>query len=220
MSRHALIVFARAPAIGKVKTRLAAEIGEEAAARVYARLLARSLWLARQWSGPLYVACADRASFNYFMQLLPAGQWRLFEQSGRDLGERMANAFVHVLAQSPGALLMGSDIVDATLADLHEASVWLDDGVDVVLGPVADGGYWLLGLREPRPALFSKLPWSTPDVAAITRARCSTLRLRREELPVRHDVDDAASLRTHVADLEAFATLPLLEDRAPERGQG
>jgi rSAM/selenodomain-associated transferase 1 len=218
MSQHALILFARAPEVGKVKTRLGADLGAEAATLVYARLLARSLWLGRQWPGPRFLACADRRSFDYFLHLLPAGHWTLFEQSGLDLGERMHNAFAHVLAHAPGALLMGSDIVDATLADLLEAGYWLAAGVDVVLGPAADGGYWLIGLTEPRPALFSHMPWSTPGVAASTRARCATLGLRREELPVRHDVDDSAGLRLHAGEIEAFAALPLLD--ADPRGAG
>ncbi len=210
MSQHALILFARAPEAGKVKTRLAAALGNEAAALVYARLLARSLWLARDWSGPRFLACADGPSLIYFRDLLPPNQWKLFEQSGRDLGARMAAAFEHVLAHSPGALLMGSDIVDATPPDLHAAGCWLESGVDVVLGPVADGGYWLMGLRHRCAPLFADMPWSTSAVAGITRVRCDTFGLRREELPVRHDVDDLASLHAHAATIEEFAALPLL----------
>ena len=216
-ARTALIVFARAPQPGRVKTRLAASVGEVEAARLYAVVLGRSLRLLESWPGPRVLACADTASSDYFGQqpLTPRTARRL--QSGADLGARMAAALEEALQESPQALLMGSDLLDVEMDDLRHAADWLASGTDVVLGPVADGGYWLVGLRRPQPALFTAMRWSTPGVLQETRARVLASGLTSRELPCRRDLDEAGDMTGFEQMLAAEAPLPLVPPAAANR---
>ena len=191
MSEGALVVFARAPVRGKVKTRLAAEVGEVRATRAYAALLGLALARAACWEGPRAIACADSASLDYFKALPQAAGFHCFPQEGADLGGRMRSALQRALAWAPAAILMGTDVADLGEADLEDARTALTQ-VDVVLGPTADGGYWLLGVKADHPALFEGPHWGTPRVYAQTLQRCAGLRVRA--LPIRRDVDDARAL--------------------------
>ena len=209
LARTALILFARGPQPGRVKTRLAAGLGATEATRLYALLLDRSLALLARWPGPRALACADPGSLAYFRDLPLAQGCALGLQVGEDLGARMGDALAQALKGAPHALLMGSDLLDAQFEDLETAAGWLAQDADVVLGPVADGGYWLLGLNHPQPALLAEMRWSTPSVMQDTRQRCQSLGLRWRELPLRHDLDRPEDLAGFEALLGAAAPLPL-----------
>lgn len=211
----ALILFARGPQPGKVKTRLAATLGELAAARLYAVLLGRSLRLLAAWPGPRILACADASSRAYFSRLPEAGDCELHLQVEADLGTRMATALTTALAASPQALLMGSDLLDIEMTDLRAAADCLRGGADAVFGPVADGGYWLVGLRRSEPRLFAGIEWSTPRVLQETLVRAQTLGLRWRELPRRHDLDLPSDLHGFEDLLERNPPLPLMS-REPD----
>jgi len=196
-NQGALIVFAREPRGGRVKTRLASAIGAPAAAAVYARLLDRTLDLAEHSRfGRCYLYCADSDERAYFDSRLVNRRWTVRSQSGGDLGERMLRAFQDVLAEHSHAILIGSDIADCTAADLETAREILTHNADrAVLGPVVDGGYWLIGLRTADPSWFADIPWSTCAVAALTRAALMKSGLRVVELEPRFDIDEAGDLR-------------------------
>ncbi len=192
MGRKAnLVMFARAPVVGTVKRRLAADIGPLAAQRFYARTTADALArLARdgRWCTWLAVTPDRFAAAGRFW---PTGVTRLPQGRG-DLGQRMARAF----ARFPGApaVLVGSDIPDLGAAHIAAAIAALG-GHEAVLGPAADGGYWLVGLRDGRalPGIFDGVRWSTPHALADTLAN---LRGRRVALLEKlDDVDDGAGLR-------------------------
>ena len=208
-ARPALIVFARAPRLGAVKTRLAAGLGASGAVDIYAALLGHALGLAGQWPGPRYLACADPPAHAYFAQLPAAASFALVLQRGRDLGTRMRAALADALACHPSALLMGSDVVDNQLADLLAAGAHLQGAGEVVLGPVADGGYWLIGTKLDQPTLFQSLPWGSSQVYADTLQRCRALGLSVSELPLRHDIDQPADVQQHAAALAALPRVPL-----------
>ena len=185
-----LIVFARAPMVGTVKRRLAAEIGALAARRFYARTTACVLArLARdtRWRTWLAVTPDRFAGAGRFW---PAGIARLPQGHG-DLGRRMARA----LGRFPGApaVIVGSDI--PALGAGHVAAAFKALGAhEAVLGPATDGGYWLVGLRDGAalPNIFDGVRWSTPDALADTMANLGT---RRTALLQRlEDVDDGAGL--------------------------
>ena len=89
-------------------------------------------------------------------------------------------------------MLCGTDVLDSSRDDFEQALQRLRNGTDVVLGPVADGGYWLLGVREDHPALFKDIAWSTSRVFEQSVAACSHLSLYA--LPVRHDLDRGRDL--------------------------
>lgn len=212
LARTALILFARGPQPGRVKTRLAAGLGVTEAARLYALLLKRSLELLARWPGPRVLACADPGSLAYFGDLSLAQGCTLRLQAGVDLGARMADALAKALTEAPQALLMGSDLLDVQFEDLAAAASWLAQDADVVLGPVADGGYWLLGLNHPQPALLSEMRWSTPSVMQDTRQRCQSLGLRWRVLPLRHDLDRPEDLAGFEGLFGAGAPLPLMSE--------
>ncbi len=199
----ALILFARAPVEGVVKTRLIPALGAAGAVRVYEALLAHALAVARD--APLaqrYLYVADRAAFDYFSTHEPARDFTLAKQStAQDLGQRMHAACAEALRAHARVLLMGTDLVDITAGDLALAAHWLASDAELVLGPTADGGYWLVGLRTADSALFRGIHWSTGAVYAQTVERLARAQRTWRALPLRHDVDDARDLRVHAAAL-------------------
>ncbi|MBT9395158.1 TIGR04282 family arsenosugar biosynthesis glycosyltransferase [Hymenobacter sp. NST-14] len=186
-----LIIFARHPELGRVKTRLAAGIGPAAALEVYRRLLAHT----RAVVAPLKV---HKTVWLVGAGPETAGEWTGFEQLPQpagDLGAKMQAAFTHDFARpAQAAVIIGTDCPGLTTAHLAEAYAALRTH-DVVLGPAADGGYYLLGMRRLHPALFENKPWSTATVRAETLADAARLGLRVYLLPELQDVDTAADLR-------------------------
>ncbi len=192
-----LIVFAKDPVPGQVKTRLAATIGATAAAAVYTELAERTLaaavaacaagivgavelWCDPAVDRPAFVAWRDR----YDLALHP--------QRGADLGVRMHGALTAALARGAPALLVGTDCPGLDVAYLARAAAMLARN-DAVLGPADDGGYVLIGMTRDLD-LFSGIAWSTATVIADTRARLATLGATFAELPSLWDVDTPADL--------------------------
>jgi len=213
-----VLVFAKAPDPGAVKTRLIPALGEGGAAVLAARFARRTLDTAtRAAVGPVVLVCAPDTIHPFFEVCRRRHAVTLAPQGGGDLGERMHRAFAATLPTSGAAILVGTDTPDLHVDDLADAARALRDGADVVLGPAEDGGYWLIGLREPVPALFDAMPWSTEDVLRVTRQRIAVLDLRAHELTVRPDIDrpeDLARLFARddlaplVADLVARRPVP------------
>lgn len=198
------ILFAKEPEVGKVKIRLAEEIGPVASARLYKAFLEdilSSLNILRQ---PFAVAYTPSGAGEYFAAAAgPAAE--LFSQRGLDLGERMNNAFVRQFAQGyDKVILIGSDIPLLSPEILGEARGALTSH-PVVLGPCRDGGYYLIGLRNPMPELFTGIAWGT---AQVLRDTVSILRRRRcnyRILPELGDIDFAHDLQQLTAELKSRA---------------
>ncbi len=213
-----VLVFAKAPDPGAVKTRLIPALGEGGAAVLAARFARRTLDTAtRAAVGPVVLVCAPDTIHPFFEVGRRRHAVTLAPQGDGDLGERMHRAFAATLPTSGAAVLVGTDTPDLHVDDLAEAARALRNGADVVLGPAEDGGYWLIGLRAPVPALFDAMPWSTEDVLRVTRQRIAALDLRSHEPTVRPDIDrpeDLARLLARddlaplVADLVARKPLP------------
>lgn len=187
MKNNALLVFVRNAIKGKVKTRLAASIGEHKALLAYQALLAQTQRTSAAVQMQRYVYYSDRIP-------APEEEWPsdLFNtrvQSGRDLGERMHHAFLQTLKSHSKALLVGSDIPGLTPEIIRQACSSLSF-FDAVVGPAEDGGYYLLGLKKPCPQLFSNMEWSHPQVLAETLTRLQQLRMTTTLLPTLRDVDD------------------------------
>jgi uncharacterized protein len=195
MSENALVVFVKHPRPGEVKTRLAAAIGAEAAALLY-RALAEEVLEATTPAAGDY----ERLVFFDPPESLPGMRdWlpgvRLAAQSGDDLGARMADAFARAFARGARRVaIVGTDAPGVTRPTVREALAALDTA-DVVIGPAADGGYYLIALRAPRPELFSGIEWSTPSVRAQTLARAAAAGLSVRELGPLRDVDTLEDLR-------------------------
>jgi rSAM/selenodomain-associated transferase 1 len=186
-SSHALLIFIKNPERGKVKTRLAATVGDERALRIYRALLKYTRNLA------LEVASERYLFYSRFIEENDEWSSRQFHkklQEGEDLGERMYRAFAVTLGRHGKAVIIGSDCPTLTPAIVEEAFRRLDDH-DYVIGPARDGGYYLLGMRELRPELFRDIPWSTDQVRSLTIDRIKERGQTYFLLPELSDIDRA-----------------------------
>jgi len=186
-----LIVMAKYPEPGAVKTRLARVLGADNACALYRAFV---LDLAGRLDNlPYAVTWAYWPPTAPFQGLVRGGRYR--PQEGGNLGERMAKALAEEFAEHGGPILViGADAPHLPAARLAEAAAALAGGADVVLGPSADGGYYLIGLRGPAPGLFSDIPWSTARVLGTTRERAAALGLGVHLLPPGFDLDEPADL--------------------------
>jgi rSAM/selenodomain-associated transferase 1 len=186
----------RVPGVEPVKTRLHPAVGAAAATLLYRCFVLDTLEAAARRPGLTPVAAFSPPTAGRAMAALAPGGLSCVPQRGDDLGARMANLVEDLLAAGhSAALLTGTDLPALPGAYLDEAARTLMEGVaDLVLGPAEDGGYYLIGLTRPAPALFSGIAWSTADVLEATRARADALGLRVRLLPSWHDVDTPADL--------------------------
>lgn len=188
--RSVILVFARAPIPGKTKTRLIPALGEEAAATLHQHLLKETLALASQVKGAsVELWCAPDVGHPVFRQLEQQYQCRLLRQVGTDLGERMSHAVQQALRRYHSAVIIGTDCPELSVADLRQAINMLENEEVTVIGPAADGGYYLLGLHRFTPCLFQAMPWGSDKVLSLTRERLQQVGERYRQLPVRHDLD-------------------------------
>ena len=193
------VVFGREPVPGKVKTRLAAGIGDDAAARVYAVLLDRTLEIAAEGEGRVILSLAETPNPSW-----AAGLGVRFEvQPGGDLGERMANAFERRFDEGDQrVVVVGSDCGGATPRHIASATSALE-WAQVALGPVRDGGYWLVAQRRPGVDVFKGIPWSTAATMSVTRERLTALSVTWAEIEEIGDIDTEADLRAFLDDPRA-----------------
>ena len=183
----AVAILAKAPLPGLAKTRLAPALGAAGAAALQARLIERAAETARAANiGPITLWAAPDQDHPAFQTLAALFGVKLARQPDGDLGARMLAALA--AAHGP-ALVIGTDCPALQPAHLRTAAEALAAGVDAVVIPVEDGGYALIGLREPEPALFADMPWSTAGVMAETRRRLTRLALSWREPARLWDVD-------------------------------
>ncbi len=201
--RVQVAVLAKAPIPGLAKTRLIPALGPSGAARLQRWLTRRALQTASDAAlGPVTLWCAPDTGHRFFRALQRTTGLPCLAQLPGDLGARMDAAFRRHSAQGP-LLLIGTDgpaLRPAHLRRAAQALVAGDDdggieGHDAVFHPAEDGGYVLIGLRWPQPALFVDMPWSTDEVMARTRQRAMALGLRVHEAETLWDVDRPADLR-------------------------
>lgn len=193
---RALGIFAKAPIPGRVKTRLAEEVGASTAAEVYWQLGRRVVAAAAGSGHHTTVWFTPQGEGAFVREWLDGiGPVELRPQAGGSLGVRLASAFARHFAEgAERAVIIGTDCpgIDRRLITAAFRAL---GSFDVVLGPAVDGGYYLLGLREPQPALFRGIAWSTGAVAAQTRARAAELGLACHLLRPLRDVDRARDAR-------------------------
>ncbi|MGD8727470.1 MAG: TIGR04282 family arsenosugar biosynthesis glycosyltransferase [Gemmatimonadales bacterium] len=188
-----LLLFAKAPRPGFVKTRLARDVGDERALAVYRSVGERVVAAVAPY--PLTVWYDPPDAEVEMRAWLGAGDYR--PQQGDDLGSRMLHAFrVHMAQGEAPVIAIGADTPDVTGATVAQASAMLEHA-DVAVGPALDGGYYLLGLNRLHASLFEGIPWGTRDVLHITECRCRDLHLTVGQLGVLRDIDT-------VQDLEAL----------------
>lgn len=187
----ALIIFVRNPVLGKVKTRLARDIGDEKALEVYRLLLKHTHDITLPLNCRKFVYYADEVNDH---DLWNSPGYTKRQQFGKDLGERMYNSFKDLFGQGfKKVLIIGSDCYQLQTHILEQGMLLLDIN-SAVMGPALDGGYYLLGLSSFRPELFYNKAWGTGQVASLTIDDFHRLGIPYSLLEKLADVDKAADL--------------------------
>ena len=189
MKSTRVILFAKAPVAGRVKTRLISALGADGAAKLARHMLDHALNIAGAADVGSLELCASPALTHPDWQNipLPAGL-ETSDQGDGDLGVRMARAAQRGLARGQNVLLIGADCPALSAQHLRAAAAALNTD-DAVLLPAQDGGYLLLGLTTHAASLFEDMPWSTAQVAELTLARMAGLGWRVAVLDALPDID-------------------------------
>ena len=196
-----LIIFAKEPRPGQVKTRFCPPLSLKAAARLYQGFLEDVLEVGERLPGlSLALTYSPEGAAAFFRRLAPPGV-RLFPQAGADLGERMHKALEWGLSSGFNVVLLrGADTPDLPGEVILEGKAVLEEArAQVVLGPSRDGGYYLVGLTSPQPELFRGLTWSTPAVLDETLSRARARSLSVHLLPPWSDIDTYGDLQAFLA---------------------
>lgn len=194
-----IALLLKAPYPGAVKTRLAATLGEGKALEIYRQLAERQLRaLPAGWTVTIhYDPTEASAQMAQWLDPVRAGLGYAAQCPG-DLGARLTAAFAAEFACATGPVIaLGGDCPGLDGAIL-ESGLRALASHDVVLGPATDGGYYLIGLKQACPGVFTDIAWGTPEVLAQTRARIAASALTSAELPPLDDVDDEAGWRLTV----------------------
>ncbi len=189
--RACICVFARPAIPGQTKTRLAAAVGDEAAATL-ARAFFADAWLTARKQPDADCVLATTSSPDGTLALEP--DTAVWLQGEGDLGARMERILRRALAAQPLAFAVGADIPGLPQRLWDAARTLLDD-TDAVIGPCDDGGFHLLGLRRCPPGLLADIPWSARETCERTIARLKSAGMRVRQLPVWFDIDEFPDLQ-------------------------
>jgi rSAM/selenodomain-associated transferase 1 len=191
MGKSAIIILIRNPVLGRVKTRLAADIGDFNALSVYKSLLSYTRDITK---------CIDSTRLLFYSDFIDYNDdwedqvYEKYVQSGNDFGEKMLNTFNIALAHHELAVIIGSDCFELS-SDIIELAFKKLKNLDVVLGPAKDGGYYLMGLKKVYPELFQDKNWSTNSVISETINTVKNLELSYSLLPLLGDIDTLQDLK-------------------------
>lgn len=205
---NALLVVAKEPVPGRTKTRLSPPLTPHEATKLYEMFLLDTLEIMRQVKDvDRFIAYLPKESEGYFQKLAP--DFKLIPQLGASLGARLDNALSQCLdADYDHAVIMNSDSPTLPYEYVQQAFVELSTS-DAVLGPCDDGGYYLIGLNNPSPALLREVQMSTSKVARETLGLAEQEGLRMAQLPPWYDVDNGDTLKHLYSDLRSLS-----QDRA------
>ncbi len=214
----ALVIFAKAPVPGQVKTRLCPPLTPDEAATLHGSFvldtLERTKAAAVRLKLPLdrYLACAPSSALVFFKIMEERQGVQLIDQVGDDLGARMCHAFETMFAKGyQRVLIVGTDVPSLPLDHYKQALAQLELN-DLVLGPALDGGYYLIGLKRTVPGLFTGIPWSSDRVLEITRQKAKDLGLKTALISPWRDVDT-------IDDLHALIEAGALDAKKPRNDQ-
>ena len=190
-----LIVFARKPVKGKVKTRLAKAVGSYRAMEVYRFLLMSTLRELQTIKGVRKILMvADPLDISWFRRQLFCRDWIVRPQTAGDLGRRMQQAFSYELRRSDSVVLVGSDIEAIQAKDVIQTFTLLGQGVKTVIGPALDGGYWLLGRSDCDADIFNDIKWGGSQVFSKTKKKLERAGSSYYEISQRRDIDSSSDL--------------------------
>jgi rSAM/selenodomain-associated transferase 1 len=183
-----ILIFIKNAELGKVKTRLAATLGDAAALDIYKKLLMLTQKIT------LSVDCQRFVYYSNFIEENDIWQELDFykrKQTGDDLGERMKNAFAEAFETHEKVVIIGSDCAELNAEIVNAAFAKLDSH-DFVIGPAHDGGYYLLGMNSFQPTVFDNIIWSSEEVFSATIAAIHALNKSVALLPMLNDLDNEA----------------------------
>jgi rSAM/selenodomain-associated transferase 1 len=194
MSQPELMLFARQPIAGQVKTRLQPDYSPEQSAEIAAFMIRATVELAvSAWPGDVVLYAWPGTDHLLFHRLADEFNIRLAPQAEGDLGAKMLDALRQGIDRQGAAAVMGCDVPHCGWDVIDQANSWLARGKNV-LGPTEDGGYYFIGLQQARPELFADMPWGSDRVLQATLARAEKLGLEFELLKTLRDIDTAADL--------------------------
>ena len=202
--KNALVLFARDPVLGQVKTRLQASFDEATILELYTCFLQDSIDKICSLNGVKpFIGAYPSTSSKFFENISAQGKVSVFPQEGDDLGERMKNALLKLLEDGfQNVVIIGSDSPSLPPSYIEMA---FDSDKEVVLGPSTDGGYYLIGMSRKVTDVFSGVSWGTDAVLSQTLDRLNESRVELKLLPLWYDVDrpeDLKFLKTHLALME------------------
>ena len=213
----ALVIFAKAPIPGQVKTRLTPALTEDEAATLHGSFVLDTLERTKAAVGKFklpvdrFLACAPSSSHVFFRIMEARHGVTLLDQQGDELGTRMQHAFDHLFRQGYKRIcLVGTDVPSLPLTHYRDAVESLTRH-DVVIGPAIDGGYYLLGLTRLHPDLFVNIPWSTDGVMSLTQQKAVAAGLTICLLPPWSDVDTIDNLEALIHESAADKIRPKQE---------
>ncbi|MBC7511452.1 MAG: TIGR04282 family arsenosugar biosynthesis glycosyltransferase [Ferruginibacter sp.] len=188
---NALIIFIKNPVKGKVKTRLAATIGDDMALAIYQKLIKHTLDIVKDVAADKFIFFSNTIDETIGHKNTPVHKAIQF---GNDLGEKMKNAFERLFkSEYKCIIIIGTDCPGITSNILLEAFSKLNNN-DVVIGPAMDGGYYLIGMKEMYGKLFEDISWSTSTVLHSTIERCKINNWAYALLTALSDVDEEKDL--------------------------
>lgn len=200
--KRALLIFAKQPVPGRVKTRLSPPLSPDEAAELYHCMLADTMGnhLSCDHFDTLVFFEPSGAAEAFFRRTWPGVP--AFPQQGEGLGERLEQAFALAFVMGFGAVAaIGSDSPDLPPLYVEDAFRLLEEGrADVIFGPVEDGGYCLIAMKRPYPGLFRDIPWSSGEVLERSEEAARALGLRSARLPLWHDLDRFEDLELLLTD--------------------
>jgi rSAM/selenodomain-associated transferase 1 len=197
----AIIIFAKAPVAGQVKTRLCPPLTPDEAASLHGSLVLDILERCQSLKGFDRILAGTPSIHHPFFRAMEARfKLPVWDQTGHDLGARMAGAFQKAFEMPyRSVMVIGTDIPGIDQSLLISAEKSLQDH-EVVMGPTVDGGYYLLGMRSPSPGLFDNMPWSTDRIFTLTKQKVQAMGLSLALLPELRDLDTVEDLQIFIQD--------------------
>ena len=189
-----VIVFVKNPELGKVKTRLAATVGDKEALSIYHKLL--------EYTRGVLLDLEETQRFVFYSSFIDDGDdwsnanFHKYIQEGLDLGQRMSTAFKLIFEKCDKVVIIGSDCTQLKSSHINSAFDFLESK-DMVIGPSHDGGYYLLGLNKHNPFLFQNIEWSSASVLKETLDKADHLNLQYTMLEELSDIDNEEDWRRY-----------------------
>ena len=202
-----IVVFAKTPVAGQVKTRLIPALGNDGAKQLHCQMLEHTLdTVTENKIAPVELHCSPDITDDYIQSLSKRYNMTLRNQHGNDLGERMSHALSKAVDNSSHVLLIGTDCPTLSAAYILQAIEILQSDTDVVIGPAEDGGYVLIGVKSSHPEIFTHIDWGTDKVLQQTQNRIQSHGISHKELDTLWDVDTPEDLE-YLKGLKQWANL-------------